>query len=357
MSRSNCVTGLLLTALLGVCGGCAVNLSGEDIAGVPPRMEAGPAVQWPAAPHPARLRHVDDVESASDWGIARGLLGRIADSFTGRHESRLIRPTGVAERGGVLYVADPGAQAVLIFDANRHRDILVRRLGNSTLVSPVALTPGPADGLLLVDSYLKSVFLIDRDGKLLRVVVDAGLARPAGIAFDAARGRIYVADSMAHRVLVFATDGQPLGSIGGNGLQDGQFNSPTHLGLLPDGRLLVTDALNFRVQVFDPEGRFLAKFGAHGDGAGDFAAPKGVAADSLGHIYVADAMFDAIQVFDSGGRLLLGIGEQGQRPGQFWLPNGIFVSAQDRLYVADAYNRRVQVLEILHPSAAGDAQP
>jgi sugar lactone lactonase YvrE len=266
-----------------------------------------------------------------------------------------VRPTGVAEQDGVLYVADPGARTLRILDAPRRKDFAVSRAGDTPLASPVAVAPGPSGTVFLADSWHRKVFAIDRDGLLVRVVVAEGLSRPAALAYDATRDVLYVADSMAHQVLMFGADGRALGSIGANGLAPGEFNSPTHLALSREGVLFVTDALNFRVQSFDVDHRPQAAFGSHGDGAGDFAAPKGVGVDSRGRIYVADAMFDAVQVFRPDGRLLLGMGGQGTGPGQFWLPNGLYVDDTDRLFVADAYNRRIQVFRIL-PNPPGEAE-
>ena len=228
-------------------------------------------------------------------------------------------------------------------DAPRDRYARVTQVGAQTLVSPVALALGPDGAVFVADTALKEVFLLDRDGALLRTFATQGLDRPAGLAWDAAARQLYVLDSLRHRITVFDGNGALLRTFGENGNADGQFNHPTHLALDAGGALLVTDALNFRVQWIDRDGRFLAKFGQAGNGSGDFAGPKGVAADGDGHYYVVDALFDAVQIFDRQGRLLLGFGEHGSGPGQFSLPNGIFIATDDKVYVADAYNRRVQV--------------
>jgi DNA-binding beta-propeller fold protein YncE len=258
-----------------------------------------------------------------------------------------VRPTSVVEHEGVLYVADPGAQALVMFDAPRHREVRVTRVGDRTLVSPVAVAVGSQNTVYVADSYLRQVLQLDRDGKLLRTIGHDDLQRPSSVAYDAERGRLYVGDSKSHVVHVFDNAAQKVATIGGLGNEPGRFNSPTHLAMLPDGSVAVTDALNFRVQVFDAEGQARYFVGEHGDGAGNFAAPKGVAVDRAGHLYVADAMFDVVQIFDKDGRLLLGFGGQGNQAGQFWIPNGLDIDDEDRLFVADAYNRRIQVFQIL----------
>ena len=336
-ARLRVVSALTLLLFAGACGVRPP---------APPAPLAEPLV-WPKPPAEARIRYVRSVSGPQDAGIQRSFFGRLTDALFGKSDEFLIRPTGVAGREDLLYVADPGAQALWIFDLANQRFSKVGRLGGITLASPVAVAFGPADTVFVADSWLKKVFLVDREGKLLRTAAEVGLERPAAVAYDEGSGRLYVADSAGHRVAAYGPDGALLLSWGKRGIGDGEFNYPTHVALDRSGNVLVTDALNFRVQAFDREGRFLWKMGRPGDGSGDFAGPKGVATDSRGHLYVVDALFDAVQIFEHDGTFLLGFGERGVRPGQFWLPGGIFIGGQDRIYVADSFNQRVQVFDFL----------
>lgn len=320
-------------ALLAGCGAPAPT---------PDAADAAPMV-WPAPPQQPRIRLLRAVTGPQDWGIERSFLRRLVDALTGDAAEGFVRPSAVAERDGVLYVADPGAQSLWLLDRPRGRYSRLANLGADALVSPVALAVRADGAVFVADTSLKKVFLVDREGALLRTIAIQGLERPAGLAWDEAARRLYVLDSVRHRIAVFDGNGGLLRHVGEAGDGDGQFNHPTHIALDAGGGLLVTDALNFRVQALDRDGRFLWKFGQVGDGAGDFAAPKGIAADRDGNIYVVDAMFDAVQIFDRKGALLLGFGSRGTGRGQFSLPNGIGISANGRIYVADAYNRRVQV--------------
>ncbi len=329
---------MLLLAALIVQGGCSESPT-------QPSRAPEAAIVWPDPPAPARMRFMRSVASPPDWGITQGFLGRALDLLTGKTPVRFVRPTGVVERDGVLYIADPGAPALFVYDVKQERALQLGNVGDETLVSPVALALGPADTVFLVDSFQKNVYQLDRNGGFRRLFAHDGMLRPAAVAYDAAAERVYVADSMAHHILVYAIDGRLLQTIGSNGIANGEFNSPTHLAVSGEGTLLVTDALNFRVQAFDRSGRFLWKIGKAGDGAGDFAAPKGIAADSEGQVLVIDALFDALQIFKPDGSLLLGFGGQGKRAGQFWLPNGLFIDPYDTVYVADSYNRRIQIFQ------------
>ena len=304
---------------------------------------AGDVLVWPRPPASPAVRYARSVASPADWGITVSLFGRLLDAISGKPQDRFVRPTGVAERDGVLYVADPGAAALWIVDAKQNRLQKVERVGDVTLVSPVAVALGTEGSVFVADSMLKQVYSIDRDGKLLGVAAAQGLERPAGLAFDPVTDRLYVADSVAHRIAVYGPGGEQIRTIGERGTADGAFNGPAYLARGRHGEVLVTDAYNFRIEAFDRDGRFLWKAGRAGDGSGDFAAPKGIATDSDGHVYVVDALFDVVQVFDASGNLLYAFGDHGVNPGQFWLPGGIFISPQDDIYVADAYNRRIQV--------------
>jgi sugar lactone lactonase YvrE len=312
-------------------------------------VEAGPV--WPSPPEPARVRFTKLVAGASDWGVSRSWFGRIVDTVTGRQDTQFVRPTGVAISDGILYVADPGAQSLIVLDTARRKEVRITRAGDKPLVSPVAVTPGPSGTVYVADSWSRQVVQLDRDGALLRTISHGDLQRPSSLAFDSTRQRLYIGDSKAHVVHVFDGQGTKVGALGKLGVGPGEFNSPTHLALAPDGSVLVTDALNFRVEAFGADGQFKFEIGKLGDGAGNFAAPKGVAVDRNGLIYVADAMFDAVQVFAADGQLMLGFGEQGTAAGQFWMPNGLCIDGDGRLFVADSYNRRIQVLQIASPSA------
>jgi sugar lactone lactonase YvrE len=339
---------LLLLAALAVAAGVA----GCE---VPARQAAQPPLPpeelvWPRPPSEARIRFSRQVVTPGDWGLARSGVQGFMDRITGQKPFRFIRPTSVAERGGVLFVADPGAQALVILDPSRDRELVVTHAGREALASPVAVALGPGDTVFLADSALKKVFAFDRRGTLVATLGGEGrLGRPAGLAYDARADRLYLSDSQAHRIVVFAADGRFLASFGANGNAPGAFNFPTHLALTREGDLLVTDTLNFRIQVVGGGGEPRGHFGRPGDGSGDFAAPKGVGVDSHGNIYVVDALFDAIQVFQRDGQLLMVFGERGTREGRLWLPNGLFISPDDTIYVADSYNQRINVFRRVNP--------
>ncbi len=302
---------------------------------------------WPQPPERPRVRFVRTVRRPQDLGIQLSFWQQVGEFFAGKREEWFVRPTGVAANGPLIYVADPGAQAVWILDTEAGRYRTIHDMGNQALISPVAVAAGRNKRVYLADSYLAKVFVFDAEGQLIRTIASPQFSVPAGVAYDAPRDRLYVADSATHQVWIFDGDGAPAGAIGRRGIGHGELNFPTHVAVDREGNLYITDALNFRIQIFDPDWSFAGQFGQHGDSSGDFAMPKGVAIDSEGHIYVAEALFDAVQIFDRQGRYLLTFGQRGLGPAQFWLPNGLSIDSRDRIYVADAYNQRIQVFQYI----------
>lgn len=337
---------LLVTILAGACGPPARRLPTEREAFMEPLV-------WPQPPQRARIRFVKAVAQPVDLGIQPSLWKRLMQVLVGEEEEWFIRPTGIAVSREVIYVADPGAQALWILDPRGARFQKIGQAGEERLVSPVAVASGGEDRIYLADSYLANVFVFNSDGKRAGTIADPNLRRPVGLAYDPVRDRLYVADSLAHRIWIFSGDGRPVGAIGQRGTGHGEFNFPTHVAVDRAGTLYVTDSLGFRIQVFDLEGRFFGAFGRHGDGSGDVAAPKGLGVDSDGHVYVVDALFDAVQIFDRAGQFLLSFGQRGVGPGQFWLPSGLFINGTDRIYVADSYNQRIQIFEYLAGERSG----
>ena len=169
---------------------------------------------------------------------------------------------------------------------------------------------------------------------------------PEGLAV-ARDGSVVVADSLNHRVQMFAPDGRFLRAFGGHGAKPGEFNMPGGVAVGRDaaGRelIVVTDQGNGRVQIFDAEGNYLRQVGAHGSSDGELIEPTGVAVTAEGRIVVADYQNHRVQIFDEHGAFVLKFGEEGRAEGQFNHPSGIAISPRGEIVVADYQNDRIQV--------------
>lgn len=295
---------------------------------------------WPEPPFAPRIRHLRSIDSAADLGFRAPALGQFFEFVVGKADRRLTRPYGIAVEGRLLAIVDPGAAAIHFLDLNGKYYKRVSTVGTIDLLSPVGIVIGGGH-VFVSDSALNKVFVLDLQGNFVREL--DGLERPTGLAFDAVNERLYVAETLAHRITVFAPDGTKLFDIASPAEGDEAFNAPTHIAFR-DGVLLINDTMNFRVVALDGSGHHLWSFGTHGTGSGHFSQLKGVDIDSRGNIYVADAIFNRVQIFDQRGAFLLAFGDPGHGKGELWLPAGVFV-AGDRIFVADSHNSRVQVFE------------
>jgi hypothetical protein len=151
-----------------------------------------------------------------------------------------------------------------------------------------------------------------------------------------AAGRRFATDECNHR-LVIQHPGHCEIRIGRRGSGIGEFAYPQGLALLQDAslersRVFVCDTLNHRVQVFDGRGVPVAAFGQYGSGPGQFAAPADVAivhpelpGDSprtaAAHplLAIADQWNGRVQILETDGTFVASIGTK-RRVGQ---PRGL----------------------------------
>ncbi len=166
-----------------------------------------------------------------------------------------------------------------------------------------------ADGRVYVaDTGNKRVQVFDRDGRFLTQfggggLLDGNLDEPVGIAVNG-DGEIVVADTWNGRIQVFGPDGQALRKWEIFGWYDpaapdfGQAKvGKPYLGVGPDGRIYIADQVANRILVFDRSGQYQASFGQFGSEGNGFSAPSGVAVDEQGNVLVVDTGNSRLMVF------------------------------------------------------------
>ncbi len=298
---------------------------------------------WPSPPEQERIRYLSSISSAEDVESEPGWLGKIWDLIVGAEtEYRgLVQPVGVAvDEDGRVFVADPGARCVHMFDRDEEEYMSITETSTDFLRSPVCIVFAENGTMYVSDAEQKAVFVYDEGGDP-ESTITGGFERPTGLCIR--EDTLYVIDTGANVVHLLNLDGSYIRRFGTRGTAAGQFNFPVFCTAREN--LYVVDAMNFRVQEIDATDRTVSMFGHQGTKIGDFASPKGIALDSDGHIYVADAMFDAVQIFDQGANLLLVFGNSGSSHGQFLNPTGLAIDDEDRIYVVDALNKRVEVYQ------------
>jgi DNA-binding beta-propeller fold protein YncE len=168
---------------------------------------------------------------------------------------------------------------------------------------------------------------------------------PLGIAVNQATGQIYVADPGNNRIERFSAAGLFELSWGSSGTGNGQFDSPFGIAVNQStGQVYVSDENNNRIQRFNYAGGFELTWGSSGAGNGQFDSPGGVAINqTTGDLYVTDLNNNRVQHFTGNGVFIGKWGTTGSGNGQFNVPRGIAVnSATGQVYVGDSNNGRVQ---------------
>ena len=298
-----------------------------------------------------KLHYERSFSSEKEVEGKRGFFTKLVDVVIGEPDHpHLVRPYGIAvDSRGRAIVTDPGANGIHIFDFENHKYKFLERRdkGRESMRTPQCVAVDAQDNIYVSDSEAGKIFVFAPGGKFKRAIGslkggEGYFKRPTGIAVDSAANRIYLTDTLRDKVFVLDMDGAVLETIGKRGNGPVEFNLPTEV-LVRDQDLFVVDAMNFRVQFLNRSGGFETEVGRIGDSSGSMFRPKGIAVDSEAHLYVVDGLWGVVQVFDRQGRLLYYFGAHGKGLGEFQLPAGLFIDHEDRLFVVDSYNRRVQV--------------
>ena len=252
------------------------------------------------------------------------------------------------------------------------------------------------DNEYLVLDNVGRVLAFDQNGDLQRQwwMPQYSVGKPEGIC-KLKDGRVAVADTHYHRVVLFDQDGQVTSTFGQFGSEPGEFVYPVKVTQDPDEYLYVCEyGRNDRVQKFRPDGTFVLQFGGPGTEPGQFQRPSGIvwynhklyvvdafnnriqvfkddgtfvailgdsdkiaevhypydiAVDQNGDLFVVEYGAGRVSKFSRGGQLLGRYGKSGsgQSEAQFSTPWGLAIDRRrDRLYVCDTGNRRIVELEL-----------
>ncbi len=150
-------------------------------------------------------------------------------------------------------------------------------------------------------------------------------------------GRIYVADTMKHRVVIFEMDGRYVGNINGLTGENYGFVYPVSVAVAEDGRIFVLSKQERAIIVFDQNFEPL-----------DIVVfPDLIPTDVSVYgdrLYVATDK--AIMVGTLEGAPVQQIGMFGKAEGRFDLPGGLVIDQESGImYVADSLNYRVQAID------------
>ena len=149
-----------------------------------------------------------------------------------------------------------------------------------------------------------------------RWVIPADGARipaPRGL-FSDEDDNVYVLDD-AGRVLIYSSDGKVQKTWH---MPEYSAGRPEGIVRLNDGRIAVADTHYHRVVLFDGDGNVDSMFGEYGSEHGQFVYPVAIAEDPNGYLYVGEyGEQQRIQKFEADGKFILSFGEHGTGDGQF----------------------------------------
>lgn len=353
--------------LLGLLGGCATEqrqfeLKGQDSANAQ-------HLTWPPIGEGSTPRYHYLGELVGDPNFVRDKSGVNATNFlsviwqvlSGRELPKEIsRPqSGFVDATGRILVTDFNRRSIFVFDEKAGRiEEWINATDSRRFVAPAGIAGGEGGQFFVTDAELGFVARLDATGKPLPPIGQDQLIRPTGVAFEAETKRLFVADTQAHHIKVFALDGQLLDVWGELGDEvdrrkeklaesDLLLSRPTYL-TVSRGKLYISDTMNARVVVVSSStGKQLATIGTRGTYVGNLVRPKGVAVDSEENIYVVEGYHDHLVIFNRNGQFLMAIGGEGNAAGKFQLPGGLWIDERDRIFVSDTHNSRVQIFQFL----------
>ncbi len=217
--------------------------------------------------------------------------------------------------------------------------------GAGEFLYPRAIDLAPDGTLYVMDKTGRIQHLTDKGGCLSVTQMPATQAgKPTGISLHK-DGRLFVADTHYHRVVIYSPAGEEVGQFGQYGEGDGCFIFPTDVVFAPDGRLFVGEyGGNDRISVFTDDGEFLMAFGSPGAESGQLSRPAALCIDEMrSRLYVADACNHRIAVYSLAGQLTGYIGAPGVGPGQLRYPYDLALLDDGTLVVCEFGNNRIQL--------------
>lgn len=209
------------------------------------------------------------------------------------------------------------------------------------IVKPYAIAAAKGK-IYLTDTVAADVLIIDLPGKKMSHLagnLNVGkLSKPVGIAVDEV-GNIYVADASRMEVLQYGPQGEYLRSIGkAEKIKPSDVKVDAECIYILDGnggRILVMDRKNAEL---------IRSVGQNGPDYARLAGPIGLANDSKGTLFVTN--FDGRVVsYDRDGHFLKGFGQLGQSLGEFGRPRGLAVDKDGLLYVVDAAFQNTRIFD------------
>lgn len=244
---------------------------------------------------------------------ANGDLVKRLTPVKGKGRVSGVYGSAIDESKNRIYIADFVQRAVHVF--NKQGKFLFRFPNNALARTYGENGFVPLD----IELYKNRVFVTTRNGIAIfndkgklqetwgkkRGKVFGQFDFPNGIAINQKTGDIYVADTLNRRVVAMSQKGKVKWAIGKPDKASklsSFFSLPKGIVLDDEGRIIVADSFEHRVVVLSPDGALVSIFGSRGVEDAKFNFPEGLAYNN-GRLIVSDKGNARVQVFTIGGLL------------------------------------------------------
>ena len=267
------------------------------------------------------------------------------------------KPLSVStDRSNNIYVSDTGNNRFMVFDRSGE---FVRRVGKSSGKSQLYGVYGSfiderQNRIYIADWILKKVLVFNLKGKLLFKFPEnsqAALFGPLGFTpydLDIYKDIVYVTSN--NGIYLFTKKGKFVERWGQRGKEVGSYDFPNGITIdKKSGTVYVADVLNRRVVAVKERNKVqwvLGRPDEEGVIRSFFNLPRDVALDSKGRLYVTDTFLHQIVIINKKGELISKVGGRGTRDAFLNFPEGIAITADGVIYVADRENGRIQALRL-----------
>ena len=256
---------------------------------------------------------------------------------------------------------DPPAEARVVWEEEFHgsldlersffgkvRDFFLGAAEPVALQRPWGITLDHRGRIYLADTGAHAVVMVDRGAGILRRWDSLGphgkLGDPINVLV--VEEELYVLDSATGRVAILDLDGGFRRFL----FPDRQFESP--VGIAWDRAtdlLYLVDSRAHEIVIVTRDGQIRDRWGGRGDGPGQFHYPLGIAIHPNGLVYVVDSFHFSVQVFDRAGEFQFSFGATAEAIGSMLRPRDLAIDSAGNLYVTDAM---AQDFKIYSPEGA-----
>ena len=219
--------------------------------------------------------------------------------------------------------------------------------GGSKLTISLGVAVSSDNIVFIASAHCVTKFTLE--GQFIASVGSEGSGRlqfniPFAIAYNDTNNKVYVCDTLNHRITILNLDLTFHGSFGSKGSETGQFNNPFGISVDSRGNVLVADCSNSRIQVFDASERYLSSI-THTTPKQKLQRPASVSVGPDDCVYVVEKDSNRVSIFDHTGKYMKSFGKKGDKDGEFNEPFSIAVSDEGDVYVSDTKNNRIQVFK------------